>query len=146
PGQGRERMPSAPLRTVADRLRGAACLSEAAQLPDGQLLDRYVRGGDEVAFEALVRRHGPMVLGVCRRLLSNHADAEDAFQATCPVLVRRARSVVPGERVGNWLYGVAYRAAQKAREAARRRSREKQVRALPEPAAVAAPGDDLRLV
>src|SRR5262245_17855111 len=128
-------MPTAPLRTIADRLRGAACLTEAAQLPDGQLLERYAHGGDEVAFEALLRRHGPMVLGVCRRLLSNSADAEDAFQATFLVLVKKAKSVVPGERVGNFLYGVAYRAAQKAREAARRRSRAKQMRDVEDQAA-----------
>src|SRR6266568_5671578 len=87
---------------------------------DGSLLDLYVRQKDEAAFEALVRRHGRMVLGVCRRILGNSHDAEDAFQATFLVLVRKAPSVRPRERVGNWLYGVAFRTALEARIAAAR--------------------------
>jgi RNA polymerase sigma factor (sigma-70 family) len=131
-------MPTAPLRNVLDSLRTAASLQEALSQTDGQLLERYVAGRDEVAFEALVRRHGPMVLGVCRRLLANPCDAEDAFQATFLVLVRKAASVRPRDQVGNFLYGVAYRAAQKVRAAAaRRQARERQVRTLPEPATVA---------
>src|SRR6201998_2454692 len=94
----------------------------------GQLLGRYVTTRDAAAFETLVRRHGPMVLGVCRRLLPNPHDAEDAFQATFLVLVRKATTITPREAVGSWLYGVAYRAAQKIRvAAARRRSKEVQV-------------------
>jgi RNA polymerase sigma-70 factor (ECF subfamily) len=131
-------MPTAGLQNVIDSLRTAASLQEALGQTDGQLLGRYVACRDDVAFEALVRRHGPMVLGVCRRLLTNHQDAEDAFQATFLVLVRKAASVRPRDKVANFLYGVAYRAAQKARAAtARRQSREKQVRTLPEPATVA---------
>ena len=75
-----------------------------------------------------------MAWGVCRRLLSHH-DAEDAFQATFLILVRKARSIVPRKMVGNWLYGVAHRTASQARRtAARRRAREVQVKEMPEPA------------
>jgi RNA polymerase sigma factor (sigma-70 family) len=95
---------------------------------DADLLDLYVRQKDESAFEALVRRHGSMVLGVCRRILGNGPDAEDAFQATFLVLVRKAATIRPAGMVGNWLYGVAHRTALEARRAAaRRRSKEAQV-------------------
>src|SRR5262249_40356593 len=79
-------------------------------------------------------RHGPMVWGVCRRLLVNHHDAEDVFQATFLVLVRKAASIVPREMLGNWLYGVAYQTAVEAPATTpRQRAREKQVTAMPEP-------------
>jgi RNA polymerase sigma factor (sigma-70 family) len=108
------------------------------ELTDGQLLGRYVTARDAAAFETLVRRHGPMVLGVCRRLLPNLHDAEDAFQATFLVLVRKATTIRPRDAVGSWLYGVAYRAAQKVRvAAARRRSKEVQMAQVPEPTTIA---------
>ena len=110
---------------------GQSCDIEWA---DEELLDRFVSQRDAAAFEALVRRHGPMVLGVCRRLLHHPQDAEDAFQATFLVLVRKAVSLGQRELLGNWLYGVAYRTALDARAAVlRRRKREKQVSAMPEP-------------
>jgi RNA polymerase sigma factor (sigma-70 family) len=94
-------------------------------LSDGELLERFVSGRDESAFAALVSRHGPMVLGVCRRLLRHAQDAEDAFQATFLVLVRKAGGIGRRELLGNWLYGVAVRVAGRARlTAARRRTRE----------------------
>jgi RNA polymerase sigma factor (sigma-70 family) len=96
--------------------------------PDGQLLKCFLARRDEAAFAALLRRHGPMVLAVCRRILHNSHDAEDAFQATFLVLVRKARSIGRPELLGNWLYGVAYRTALAARGAAvKRRARERDM-------------------
>jgi RNA polymerase sigma factor (sigma-70 family) len=94
---------------------------------DTELLQRFLADREEAAFEALVQRHGPMVLSVCRYVVQNSDDAEDAFQATFLVLVRRAASIRKPELLGNWLYGVAYRVAARARvQAARRRAREKR--------------------
>ena len=87
---------------------------------DADLLDRFRNGRDEAAFAALLSRHGPMVLGVCRRLLPQSCDAEDAFQATFLVLVRKAGSISRPELLANWLYGVALRTATKARSRVRR--------------------------
>ncbi len=102
-------------------------------LTDGQLLARFVATRDEPSFAALVRRHGPMVLGVCRRVLGYH-DAEDAFQATFLVLATRAASVVKRESVGSWLHGVAFHTAMRAVSGlGRRRSREKPMSDLPHP-------------
>jgi RNA polymerase sigma factor (sigma-70 family) len=114
---------------------------------DGTLLERFLTRHDEVAFAALVRRHGPMVLGVCRRLLRDPHEAEDAFQATFLVAVRKSASVRPRELFGNWLYGVAYRTALEARaRLARRRAREKQTNDMPHPpqAEPDADGEELR--
>src|SRR5436309_686368 len=88
-------------------LRRVVRAEERNGLTDGQLLTRFIQSRDEVAFEALVRRHGPMVFGVCRRVLRNPHDAEDAFQATFLVLVQKAASLNRGDLLANWLYGVA---------------------------------------
>jgi RNA polymerase sigma-70 factor (ECF subfamily) len=136
-------MATGRMNDVVDHLRRAALGGDSGGQTDGRLLERFLAGKDEAAFAALVRRHGPMVLGVCRRVLGNEADAEDAFQATFLVLVKKAGSVRPREQVGNWLYGVAYRTALKAKGlAARRRAKERE---MPRPQATAAdPWPDLQ--
>lgn len=120
---------------VLEYLRQTVLRQDGAGLTDGQLLGCFLEQGDEAALAALVRRHGPLVWSICRRILGNHHDAEDAFQATFLVLVRRAASVVPREMVANWLYGVASQTARKAKAAlAKRRTRETRMEQLPEPA------------
>jgi RNA polymerase sigma factor (sigma-70 family) len=122
-------------RNAIQYLHGVVLQQDRAGPTDGELLGRFVEQRDETAFEALVRRHGSMVWGVCRRVLSNHQDAEDAFQATFLVLARKAAAVVPKDMLANWLYGVAHQAAlHAARTAARRKERERQVTFMPEPA------------
>jgi RNA polymerase sigma factor (sigma-70 family) len=97
-------------------------------LPDAQLLDGFVSRGDEAAFAALVTRHGPMVLGVCQRVLGNSHDAADAFQGSFLVLARRAAAIRKPEAVSSWLYGVAYRVATRMKSSAsRRRLREQEL-------------------
>ncbi len=104
------------------------CDGTLAGLGDGQLLERYLASGDETAFEALVDRHGPMVLGLCRQMLRDPRDIEDAFQATFLVLVRTGRAIRDRSLVSTWLYRVAYRVARQARtETLRRRNCEVQV-------------------
>src|SRR5262245_20608853 len=112
---------SATQTTLA--LRQLREVSPAAALPDSELLGRFLASRDEGAFEALVRRHGPLVLGVCKRLLRQRQDAEDAFQAAFLVLARRAASIHSRQSLGSWLYGVAYRVATKARTRAASRVR-----------------------
>jgi RNA polymerase sigma factor (sigma-70 family) len=130
-------MPNSEMSDVIQYLRRGGILPDSPALTDGQLLECFITRHDEAAFAALVQRHGPMVWGVCRRVLRNPPDAEDAFQATFLVLVRKAVSIVPRERVANWLYGVAYQTARKARAtSARRQARERQVATMPEPPVV----------
>ncbi len=124
-------MATSQISNVIRQLHKTMLVNEAS---DGQLLESFVNRREEAALEALVRRHGPMVWNVCRRVIHNHQDAEDAFQATFLVFVRKAASILPREMVGNWLYGVAHQTALKAQAtAAKRRTREKQVVEMPEP-------------
>src|SRR5262249_60180723 len=110
---------------VVGQIRRAFHRPELETLTDGQLLERFLARRDESAFELLVQRLGPMVLGVCRRLLVHQQDAEDAFQATFLVLVRKGTSIQPRAKAGNWLYGVACRTARESRRLRpKRRSRD----------------------
>ncbi len=115
------------LDKVLTRLRGLFGPHRGEEQTDGQLLERFVRFREETSFTALLQRHGPLVLSVCRRVLVNEHDAEDAFQATFLVLARKATCIRKRESVASWLYGVAFRIAAKARvHAARRRLREQE--------------------
>jgi RNA polymerase sigma factor (sigma-70 family) len=130
-------MPKNGLDKVIDYLRNIALRQEAAGMTDRQLLEGFIAARDEIAFAILVRRYAPLVWNVCRRVLTNHHDAEDAFQATFLVLVRKAASIANRDLLANWLYGVAHRTALKAKAATgKRQSREKQVAEMPEPTAV----------
>src|SRR5215470_659777 len=99
------------INDVVNSLRRAALRQEEGGLTDEQLLVRFIEHREQAAVAALVQRHGPMVWGVCRRILRNHHDAEDAFQATFLVLVRKAVSIRQRETMANWLYGVAHQTA-----------------------------------
>ena len=116
---------------LSRHLRHAAGLTEPDPA-DGQLLGRFAGDRDEAAFAELVRRHGPMVLGVCRRISGNPHDADDAFQATFLVLARKARGLAGQPALGGWLYGVAHRAALKAKAVAARRRAKEAAAARPE--------------
>jgi RNA polymerase sigma factor (sigma-70 family) len=114
-------MPNGQLSAVVAYLRRVTTPRAEADATDAQLLERFVARRDEAAFAALLRRHGPLVWGVCRRLLPQTADAEDAFQATLLVFARRARSISKRASVRSWLYTVARRVALRALADARRR-------------------------
>lgn len=115
-------MAEGPFSNVLHYLGGMAGAQALAEASDRELLARFADRRDQAAFAVLLRRHGPMVLNVCRRLLGQMQDAEDVFQAVFLLLARKAVSIRKGEAVGSWLYGVAYRLASKAR--ARRQVRQ----------------------
>jgi RNA polymerase sigma factor (sigma-70 family) len=120
-------MAEGPLHPVIRRIRRMVGGEDLSELGDAQLLKRFAAHHDEAAFTELVERHGPLVLRVCRRFLPDVHAAEDAFQATFLVLVRKAGSIGRGELLAGWLYGVASRVARRARaDAARRRAQEAQ--------------------
>jgi RND family efflux transporter MFP subunit len=132
-----KQMEPRPLHELMRSLRSIAG-PVTAGLSDAELLDRFVARRDEAAFELLLWRHGPTVLGVCRRLLPTAQDAEDAFQATFLALARKAGGIARREAVGSWLYRVAYRVALRARAESSRRSRREhagveELAAPPEP-------------
>ena len=136
-------MPSDSLKEIVRQLRVAAG-RDGVGPTDGELLTRFLNRRDEDAFAALVGRHAPMVWGVCRRLIHNPHDAEDAFQATFLVLVQKAATVVPREMVANWLHGVAQQTAVRLRSTAAKRGwREMQMNELPEPAVSDARDEEL---
>jgi RNA polymerase sigma factor (sigma-70 family) len=121
---------AAALDKAIRQLRRVALTQHGERLSDGELLRRFVHDRDEAAFEVLLRRHGSLVLGVCRRVLHDPHDAEDAFQATFLVLVRRAGAIRKPSSLASWLHGVAHRTACHARRAAARR-RAKEAEAMP---------------
>src|SRR3954465_8256658 len=119
-------MASGQLSTVLRHLHNLAGGAQADDASNAQLLERFTARRDEAAFAALVKRHGPMVLASCRRVLGNDADAEDAFQAVFLVLVRKAGSIRRREALAGWLHEVALRVAMRARASAQRRRRHEQ--------------------
>jgi RNA polymerase sigma factor (sigma-70 family) len=136
-------MPRLSEATLLRHLRRLAAERPNSE-PDRDLLRQFLAGGPggEAAFAALVARHGPMVLGVCRSVLGHQQDAEDAFQATFLVLAREARAIRKQASVGSWLHGVAYRLARRAKmQVARRRARQTPV--VPPPAG--GPLEELRM-
>jgi len=118
--------------SAADRQAvSALCESSNAERSDAELLDRFFKDHLDAAFAAIVQRHGPLVYGVCRRILTDANDAEDAFQATFLVLVRKGGTLRDPARLGSWLYGVAQRTARKARaKAALRTKSERQASSM----------------
>jgi RNA polymerase sigma factor (sigma-70 family) len=144
-------MAGPPLNAILTRLRENLKPQPDSDISDADLLSRFVAERDEAAFEALVWRHGPMVLAVCRRVLGDAADTEDAFQAAFLVLVRRARAIGTLRSLAGWLHGVAVRVAFKARARLACRRRHEGGAMPPDPPATADPmrevdWDDLRPV
>jgi RNA polymerase sigma factor (sigma-70 family) len=134
-------MADQPCQPMLHHLRKLVGVSAGNEPPDRDLLARFVAHGDQAAFAALVERHGPMVLGLCRRVLRHTQNAEDAFQATFLVLARKAGSVRNPDALASFLHGVAYHAATNLRRDLARRS----ARQLPSPDALPAdPAGDLR--
>ncbi len=119
-------MAAAQAGVVLRHIRNLAQRDDHANVSDPDLLARFTSANDETAFAALVRRHGGMVLGVCRRVLGNHADADDAFQATFLALAKKAHAIARQQSLPGWLYQVAYRVALKARSRAAARQKHER--------------------
>src|SRR5262245_51968870 len=130
-------MASRAFSSVLRHLHRAVGGQNAPEQGDGQLLERFITGHDQAALDAIIGRHGRLVWGVCQRLLHDPHDAEDAFQATFLVLIRKAATVEKRSSLGSWLYGVAYRIAWnalKAKDSAgRRHAHERQVEDMHQP-------------
>jgi RNA polymerase sigma factor (sigma-70 family) len=140
-------MATAQLGTLLWHIRKLAAARCSLQQTDHELLDDFSARRDQTAFAALVSRHGPMVLRVCRRVLNHEQDAEDAFQATFLVLARNSGSIRKRAALAEWLHGVAYRTAMNAkRSAARRRNHEGRLRSLTPEAAPSPTWDDVQAV
>jgi RNA polymerase sigma factor (sigma-70 family) len=132
-------MPNPALTTLLRHVRSTADRAAECPLSDPDLLARFLAGRDEAAFATLVRRHGGLVLAACRRVLSDPADVEDAFQATFVVLLRKAETIRHQQSLAGWLYRVASRAASQVRESRDCRRRHETRAASPEVAAATAP-------
>lgn len=130
-----------PWEPVLEHIRALAAARPDVPACDAELLSRFVGRRDEAAFESLLRRHGPMVLRVARRVLGNDTDAEDVFQATFLLLARRASTIRKRESVANWLHGVAHRLAASMRSKRRKRQatekRAAETRLMETPASAA---------
>src|SRR5271168_644145 len=124
-------MPGGRLVTAIQHIRSLLETRAAGESTDRKLLERFAADRDEAAFGALVERHGPMILGVCRRVLGDRHEAEDAFQATFLVLARKAASIARPEQLANWLYGVACRTALDVRaRTTSRKARERKAHTM----------------
>lgn len=140
-------MPANSIHRLVRHLVRADELRQLHDLTDGQLLESFLRTREEAAFAVLVTRHGPLVLGVCCRVLGNVQDAEDVFQAAFLALARKGSSIGRSESIGNWLYRVALRAALRVRrQRVLRGTREKQVQDMPHPAMNPPPDRDEELL
>lgn len=131
------------MRSLIRRLRAALPHTEST---DERLLDEFLTHRADDSFAAIVQRHGPMVRGVCFRVLGNAHDADDAFQATFLVLLRKADAVRPRSRLGNWLYGVAVNVARRSRDSRNRRLTQELVSDVPGREPDTAERNDLRAV